>query len=1276
MVDNSYFNLNLYKYEQAQKRSTLVRRINVESFDPQDISKAQIYTFRSRFEQLYSPDRNYLDLYQTLQREFPDSILSDFLLEIVNKVGLGIEGLAEVNRFYFNTRFHENLEALDLAQLEDRVEIWRQNFRTQVNQEKERYEQALRDINLLIDRATNYPPVDHSSINLKSISLTLHPTTSKGQPVDSDQGLDIFNRAQLSINTPFLAYREHDDSFYAKVWTGQSKETEPNYQFTTFEAQKMGHSRTLYLVIWMGNLEGDTSEQMHHSPQDSFQYIEYSLVKNNFQITIRVNQPEKRRQYIYEALMRVKRTFPFLIFDQEPQISLSGHYRLYGVEFEDYTLADLLLNQPEYQKIFYMDENITPLPLRRRFDLYYRPFLSNKNAIHFSLWREQISAEAEVQIYVRIYTSTSMGEINNFIKILAQLMGFYRSSNYRQDLKDYYESLLPDLIEMSSLQERFEEVSTSRKKSLRGAGLTRGYQAQDTNIRALRQQYPEIFVKNYSGVCQKGHTPVIIPPEEIEQWKQNHQLMNYPPRGDKIFTFTCPDQRYPYPGLQPNYKLTNRDKYPYLPCCFANPQTLPGRKTGYNNYMNSVVPVEKVSRGDRGLITARMLASRNLGSLPERVEELLLNYDPNLRKYVRMGIPRTPNSLIHSISIAIGDPDYLAYEQTGQAEEYVIYLRQMIATPEETHLGLVKQECFDLTDLEIQARLADPQLYLDPHFYYRALEEFFNINLYVFRFPARGEKTKGEIIIPRHKLFHISAPRDYRTTICLIEIPSEDPLKPYPQIELIAAHNNVSGNVALFDGRMAKICHSALAQRKSSLTLHPNFDAQTQQMEPYYLYRDLYNLINYTQLFNFRPISQYLDTFGKLRAITFENGSERSSEKMTLMILPSQPLNLPESSQIYSLNQSRARAIFGSPTGQGNLNLGWWYTILDFKEGFFVPISPTSGHSTEVQLNIKEYEQLTNQRLGSYPQLNYDPIRFYGHNETLRYERLQQKTSIFTQLLKWIYILASQDQLEKIRIQRRAQIQLMNPLEFMNNYTLLHQGSFEDSLDFYDFSQLPRNLPSVENAEQGLSYLESVAPSLIKQDRILIYDVKFQANLLALLQKYNDLNRTQIPQPTSYLFNYYVFLEDFKAQNNVRLFTSLSDFVNWVQGEIINYELTYQIYEKINKKLVYRSNPYLYWDQPTETFYLIQNVSGGDLSRAQAVSQNWARHGFNTGFSTDPILEEEFQPYELYVIENSRLEILEDHRQGQTEGILQILSYEYLDPLHLRNNYASILRIL
>lgn len=390
---------------------------------------------------------------------------------------------------------------------------------------------------------------------------------------------------------------------------------------------------------------------------------------------------------------------------------------------------------------------------------------------------------------------------------------------------------------------------------------------------SILQQYdPELFIERYARKCQKPRQPTIIERSRVDEYLQRgYQVLGYPLIGEDKqpkWYFVCESSKFKYPGLKEN-TLSNRHLYSFLPCCYEKDQSsqislssaivLGGsqkidkrqvRKTHDIPFVSDRF-LETIKRRHK-IITDRVIEPGRLAILdtrPEKTEEkklltepvvelltetkpqaiLLAQQEPSIISLLfpginvfRFGIPISKNSVLHAICVALKIKEYFNFKDR---EKFIIDLRTQIA--ETINPEVCKQELYEYTNNEIKEMLKSYEVF-DTRYFYRAIEEFFNINLivltyypshfydknritnYIFTLTTSSATKLYSFEIPRHKLFYIRRIREDRETVVIFKHigTDADSLK-VPHCELIA-HTDMNGLLKLTFSKSEKLILQSL----------------------------------------------------------------------------------------------------------------------------------------------------------------------------------------------------------------------------------------------------------------------------------------------------------------------------------------------------------------------------------------------------------------------------------------------------------------------------------
>lgn len=1104
---------------------------------------------------------------------------------------------------------------------------WSQRFAQQMGRDRERLQVILE----LQEELARLSPLHVSPLKVSQMRVLVTPTL----PPRTD-GLDLFNQAVVTERVPFLQYNDEAGRRYYKLW----KEFPHNPNLIIQPAAKASAPNTFFFTLWLDPTRTN---------KDVFVEGTYSLESNRFIFPA----PVKGEHGEIALLREISASFPTLTLENPTALRISGEFSMYDLQIDEASLMDMVMLVPLFNTYLYTEETTRPLAEKKRISLHYKSvtegmdddelkatgegYIKSTSSVIVTLTPRQVGPEGEPvtllingagaqytlpagthYLHLKVKKATNQAVAEKFIEIFRRLMFFYRE--HRAEVEAVYREFIPAPTVPLRLPE------DAKKKSKKNSRLDQ-----------LREKIPDLFVKRYARRCQAPFQPIIIEPHEIETWRRrqildkgelrDRQILAYPPNKPNPFYFVCPDDANPYPGMKKNKNLGNEDKYPYYPCCYNTDHMDPAANTHYNEYYRGV-PYRKTQtqRATFKIKTDRFLEPGRLGFIPRQIMDVLGHYRGGNADFSRLGMPRGPNSLLHCVLVALNDATYLA-KSPEQQEAYVIAMRQYVAVT--VIPALLKQELYDQSDAEIRGNLANTAQFLDPAFYYRALEEIFNINLYVFM-PAEDDDNAGFLDIPRHKLFHVQAPRlDRQTVLIFKHWGATSDVITYPQCELIVDYDaNTRQSTKVFGKPLTSLVHDALllTDRNISYTLEGTETT---------VRSNFFSLVNYMEMVRGQAVSQLVDDYGKLRGLVLGNG-------VTIVTPPSQPENLPVLAEPTLVPLEEARALFRdvAPTRAAKRDgqvVGLWYALNDLEQGLFIPVQPTTALVEEL------------------PTGNPNPLEATGINVINRTRKLRRDLAFILQIIRWLYFLYLQQQPQG------------TPDDFISRFLILGAEVPADSATAYDLSRLPRHFPQVVGAEAGIAALAPLAPSLFQAGRVVMYSAGFATKIQ---QKIRELAREMIGVPLEIpqeLEHYYERDTDFQPRPDTLLFVSERDLNLWYtsimrpsyKGLVIRQELS------VEADLI--DEPYLY-REATGRIYEIQNVLGGNKLRALTVAQSWFHQKINPGFNADP-LETNLPVHIIYSISTAGTPIVQEDLSHGSPVFLQLLMYG-------NNRYAAMLPLL
>ena len=1259
----------------------IVQRLTNEAETP-----AGMYDIITGYNKLINIDDIVMTYYDQLRREI--------LADTQRRQNLYIT----INQIY---RAMDNTLVVDKFESQDDLEKTYDSWITQVNEKRDHDMKRLdtiNDIQLTLAEVDQEPKIPFSPITVNSTIVSFNPSID-GRPVTKEDGLDIFNRSVVSRYVPFIRYNDKYGRALFRVFTGGKIENEPNYSITIIPSTEASSKNAIYMTLWLGDPNNDGTAELHDAPRESFFTVVYHLDTNYLTIESPVGADPKKGLIRNEqvAFDRTQAALPSLVFGLGKEIKVRGDFNIWGMEFDETSFLDMVLLEPLMNVYLYVEENIKPFALKKRLDVHYRSiysdmaegktvteeaYISNSASVSITLTQKSALIDETVDImdpvtrgtvqsrlpagtpyiHVNISQAESRSVVNDFIPIFRLLMRYYL--DYSPEIIAVYQAIIPELAAIGPLlAQRKRRVIAPEPTILELTKKPTVNRRVNAKIKRLQEQAPDLFVLNYARRCQCPLQPIIVEPNEIDAWKQRRvgptllerQIMPFPktdavspglpnlPKDNPRWNFVCPDDNNPYPGVKLNHDLPNRDRFPYVPCCFKKDQMTPGVNSHYRDYIENKAPDRRIgAKAEKKISTRKILVPDRVAFLPRAVENIVKRYSDEYVDMVRYGIVYTPNSLLHCVCVAIDDPNYLAQPTDELKEAYVTRIRQhMLAT---IRPSLLKQELYDHTDEEIMNLFRDNAKFLDPSLFYRAVEETFNINIYVFAPPPpSGDETElGAMDVPRFKIFHARPLRLHRPTVVLMKTwGSESDALEYPQCELIVDYDKDNYQIMkLFGPEMTEVCHGALQDTIKTMTW------TVLANNTFEVHSNIYYYIDHLSLFQVPPVSQFIDYNGKMRALTLNLGG---GQMLTVATIPSQPENLPVTTDIQRVPPQIATRIFGEPTGitldnNGNVD-GLWFQIMDIMYGEYVPVVPAPV-------------------VDAKPIGPPNPIVSTGVNVTGRLSKLRRTLNVIIQITRWLYELARSKQ-------------NIDPSTFAANFMVMDQAPVRDSSTYYNLDTIPRRLPNVETIQEAIRILEPLAPTLFNQGRIVMYSPAFADRIVKMLRDYSNLRFGMPPEHIEFIENFYETESDFTVVPNSKIFINEKDLTAWLVSlkSSQNYSRYFNIRRKVEIAMGFSPDPYMYQDEDGKIF-IIQNVVGGTKAKALAVAHTWYNFRVNIGSEPSPL---DIVPIHMIygISPASTLIPIEDNTNGG-EAFLKLVYYgTHGDKLAGKEaRYAALLEIL
>jgi hypothetical protein len=541
-------------------------------------------------------------------------------------------------------------------------------------------------------------------------------------------------------------------------------------------------------------------------------------------------------------------------------------------KFNKHVLADLVLNNPLFSSLMYIDEHLQASNTRE-----------NSLLVHFNLESVGVVSARLTEQYMSKRDSTKDGGVFPINTIYVRVK-ISKSDNIKSVLK--FQSILSKLMvvydnEMGNIVNFYKMYY---KKF--GTDIKRTVVVENKSLKTIAS---DIFFPNYSTGCSKY--PTIIDDDTAkEEIKAGKEVMVFPKTNEESLrrNYVCNYKVDKYPGLKVN-TLDNKDKFPYVPCCY---KTRHSDKAGsaYRYYYYDE-PLPKDTDQQAPLKTFKVLNHNDWGDLPSNLLKLFYIADPisNI-SYRRKGVFRGKSSFLQCVieAVNVDIPEGFGINNIGDMVN-----RERMMLLNDFFPYCCKQEMYDFTGEEIRKKILDLDVYLDPKKFIHLLELIYKVNIFIF---VRG--NNGELILPRYSQTYYKTLYKNPSVFILEHIGGTSERLSYPQCELIVKASYVEdiGSQYMFeyDNAVSKNVFRAFEGLRKSYCLDKEIPLTIFPLDRMVLR------------------SQCIDTYGKMRMIK----TLYKDKLITILTPPIQPVNLDIDCTIVNVELSVALQFVQELDGQ------------------------------------------------------------------------------------------------------------------------------------------------------------------------------------------------------------------------------------------------------------------------------------------------------------------------------------------------------------------------
>lgn len=895
---------------------------------------------------------------------------------------------------------------------------------------------------------------------------------------------------------------------------------------------------------------------------------------------------------------------------------------------------------------------------------------------------------------INIERATDKNIADHFNKQLSYLLSYYFkrrvdfSINEKGEIEvlrstqqtyqmNFFKRLIYDLKDDLDLTLETKNIKQSIDKQRKVRGRSR------TMVEAFREfdriqlennpNYNPLFSNknNYTRVCQHGSKPIIIKEEEIEDWQElrvithvngnevseKRQVALYPPPQvtdrSSEFYFVCHYNEKPYPGINENTKAKihkeKYGKYPFIPCCFKEDHiNNPKHKYNKLNSEGELTTMKTKVSGTR-LTSIKAHEDGRISEIPMTLKNILRNIIPEVQ-FSMLGFPKSNNSLLHAVVRAVDPSKYKLTMDQNNRDEFIMSIRSELS--KNVNPSLLKQELYDYTSDEIIEKLSDNSIYFNSSKFYRAIEEAFNINLFVFTW----HKKEIKLEIPRHKSVYIRPSNDNRSSIIVIRFKESDGIDKYQLVVLGDKYFNSNGyfgsNVTTKLYQLFNFYHMSYTWN-SGMGINNNGQILS---NPYDILANLnfYSILDISNNITDKIVSQIIDDYGKTRAYNIEFEINDIIEIMTIIVPPTRPGDYEVTDLIHDIDMNLALNVMNNfeLTASNPERDGLWYKIGDIPFSIYIPIKNVTNDILNLQLGP------------SNPLLPLN-VSNIDYNITERYEQLKKKSNIMLQYVKWVfdYCLLSGV--------------CNNGQEFIDNYiTYLSLDTSIDTNDLYNLDFVEYRLPEVNSYLEAFNYISNIYPGLVNNNnQIVLHSLKMFQGVSYFIKDYYKSHQGLIVIPSKFINHYYDRSSDFISYTDNLVLISDTHYVKYINS--LRDRFNYIIETKIKNSFSSYTKPYIFYSGKHNKMYLIQNIIIDDnnsepdnkeyFNKALYTAFQWYSERINIGNNYNgsvPVIE---YPYVEYMPATDTDLVVTNDKSMVDLDYLQILRYS------LENSYAAVL---
>jgi hypothetical protein len=574
--------------------------------------------------------------------------------------------------------------------------------------------------------------------------------------------------------------------------------------------------------------------------------IENNIVSTKIQLNINRNSIDEKKAV--NEIVNVFATSKLNASNQK-QISISGVFYVSNQKMNNYVFSDLVMNNRLFSNILTINENIKTS--KKKAGLYIHFNLLSVGYVTANLTERIVTRNDYYQtnmnrdmfpmgsyyVRVKITRTDSVDTALKFVDMICKLFVIYNEEQGK--IVKLYREYIPSFAK--------EEVKQPQPLLIK---------EKEQNLRDIA---PEIFHSNYSRKCI--YKPTVIPDEDVGIHKDKH-IIKFP-KDDKITQpryYICDHDKHKYVGLRAN-PFDNKNKFPFLPCCYIKNQELIKGSEFRQYYHDEKPPIREIKQ-QHLFVTDKFVSEGMFGRLPRDIDSLFNTFSADIKYiYLRKGVERSQSSFIHCIMDVLG-------LSRGNIDN-VLSEREKMAN--ENFASSCRQEMYDRTVDEIMDEIINADAYMSPRKYIHGIETYFDCDIFLFT----RDSINGELTVPDHLQAYYKNETKRKCVLIFEHMGSESDNSKYPQCEIICRWNSDNESDIRYVFEHDDEIITGIEKAYNEMSLY------------YLLDKPLENIV---MRFGGNIIAQTIDSYGKTRMLYVKY----KENVLTLLTSPIPPLSVKE----------------------------------------------------------------------------------------------------------------------------------------------------------------------------------------------------------------------------------------------------------------------------------------------------------------------------------------------------------------------------------------------